>query len=94
MYGLDDLEAIAANEGSAGLDALLLPVESGVAALPRISLNAEQSTALRQGKRISIVEPVAQLCCCAVDTEGRLVALVEIDAQGALKVLRGFNSTR
>ncbi|MEP6939620.1 MAG: tRNA pseudouridine(55) synthase TruB [Rudaea sp.] len=92
MHRLADLEARIANDGLVALDRLLLPLERGLAGLFRIALTSEQSIALRQGRPIARPGEGAHDCAAAVDTQGRLVALVEIDADGVVRVLRGFNA--
>jgi tRNA pseudouridine55 synthase len=91
MYSLAQLEAIATTQGTTGLDALLLPLEQGLAALPALHVDAGQALQLRQGKRVRQDVLAAQPLCCAIDPEGRLLALVEIDAAGEVRVRRGFN---
>jgi len=92
MHTLADLEQRFAQGGLAALDRVLLPLETGIVALPQIVLSPEQVLALRQGRRIPAAGTASQACMAAVDAQGRLVALVEIDAEGAMRVLRGFNS--
>ncbi|HEY6942972.1 tRNA pseudouridine(55) synthase TruB [Dokdonella sp.] len=89
MFTLGQLEAIAAN-GMAALDACLLPLESGLAALPRLAVSAAEATLLGQGRRPVRPGASAMPLACAMDPAGRLVALVEIGG-GEMRVLRGFN---
>ncbi len=91
MHTLAGLESTLGAGGSAALDALLLPIEHGLAALPRIVVDEEESLALRQGKRLVRASAVEQPLCCAVDLQGRPIALVEIVAGGEVRVKRGFN---
>jgi tRNA pseudouridine55 synthase len=90
MYGLAQLEQELDERGLAGLDALMLPLESALDALPALHVAPEQELALRQGKRITQSEHGAATLCRALDSLNRLVALVEIDAAGEVRVLRGF----
>jgi len=91
MHTLAGLEAMLAAGGTPALDAILLPVERGLAALPRIVVADDEALALRQGKRIVLPAQGAQPLCCAMDGDGRLVALVEIATAGEVRVTRGFN---
>jgi len=91
MHTLAELDRIAADGGTAALDRLLLPLESGLSALPALRLSAEQAVQLQQGKRLLQSELNSQPLCCALDGAGKLVALVEIDAGGEVRVRRGFS---
>ncbi|MBS0582933.1 MAG: tRNA pseudouridine(55) synthase TruB [Proteobacteria bacterium] len=93
MWTLEQLQRIHVERGSAGLDELLLPLEQGLAMLPALSLSAEQAIGLRQGKRIAQGIAKDMPLCRALDAANRLVALVEIDGQGQVRVLRGFSAT-
>src|SRR5262249_39553706 len=90
MHTLTQLETIAA-EGSDALDALLLPVQESLVALPALQASPDQVIQLRQGKRIVQSALREMPICRALDEHGRLVALVEIDAGGEVRVKRGFN---
>jgi tRNA pseudouridine55 synthase len=91
MHALDDLERIAAEGGFDALDRLLLPLEAGLSALPFIELDDAQATRLRQGQALLL--PDAQTCALAwaCDAAGRLVALVRVEAGGAVRIVRGFS---
>lgn len=90
MHGLEQLEQALAEEGQAGLDALLLPLESALEALPALHVTPQQDVQLRQGKRLAQSELGPAALCRALDDRNRLVALVEISAAGEVRVLRGF----
>jgi tRNA pseudouridine55 synthase len=89
MFTLEQLEAVAAN-GPAALDACLLPLESGLAAMPHLQVSEAEAALLGQGRRLlrSGADP-AELAC-AIDPADRLVALVEVEASGEVRVRRGF----
>lgn len=87
MYTLDELTRLA-ESGPDALDALLLPIEQGLAGHPQVRLDAGQAARLRQGQTIAFAGPDGE--CVAVDAEGRAVALAEIRDQ-RLHALRGFN---
>ncbi|HEX6833852.1 MAG TPA: tRNA pseudouridine(55) synthase TruB [Rudaea sp.] len=91
MFTFAQLEAMAQGDRTA-LDALLLPVEQGLIGLPLLSLSAAQAAGLRKGKRFVQSALRDQARVRALDPEGRLVALVAIDAAGEVRVLRGFNT--
>ena len=93
MHTLAELERIHADSGSAGLDGLLLPLEAGLAALPTWHVSSDQATALRQGKRLLQADLRDVALGRALDPQDNLVALVEIDARGEVRVLRGFLET-
>jgi tRNA pseudouridine55 synthase len=92
MWTLDQLDEHATAAGSAGLDELLLPLDAGLQALPALDVSAEQALQLRQGRRFIVAGAVARPLCRARGPDGRLVALVEIDPAGAVRVRRGFNA--
>lgn len=92
MHTLDMLERLLARGGIAALDALLLPLEAGVATLPAIALDADQAARLRQGQKLVVTGCTPAPLHRAIDAGGTLLALVEIDVAGRVKILRGFNS--
>jgi tRNA U55 pseudouridine synthase TruB len=74
MHTLDELIRLAESDPAA-LDALLLPLEQGLAGYPQARLEAGQATRLRQGQAVEWQGPDGP--CVAVDAEGRAVALAE-----------------
>ena len=91
MFTLAALAEIKAAEGLPGLDRHLLPLAAGLVAWPRLELTPEQAQLLRQGRCFVQNSLKNQEICCAFESSGRLVALVRIDAQGGVRVSRGFN---
>lgn len=91
MVTLDQLES-AAGQGTDAVDAFLLPLELGLEAMPALLLSPEEAVNLRQGKRLKQTALTGHDRCRALDRDGHLVALVAIDAEGEVRVLRGFNS--
>jgi tRNA pseudouridine55 synthase len=85
MFSLDELIA---NESR---DALLLPLERGLDGLPKLVIDADEELRLRQGKTLIRSDHEESPLAYAADCAGRLVALVEIDAKGEVRVKRGFN---
>ena len=92
MVTLETLQRLVVNGDSAAIDRLLLPLQDGLATLPALTVSAEQALQLQQGKRLTQAELVNLALCRALDPRGRLVALVEIDGHGEVRVRRGFNS--
>jgi tRNA pseudouridine55 synthase len=91
MFTLEQLEAIA-TRGEVELDACLLPLESGLAAMPRLQVSAAEAVLLGQGGRLLRNDVAAAEVACAIDPAGRLVALVEVDPSGGVRVRRGFSA--
>ncbi len=89
MLGLDELRD-RAEAGEGALDALLLPLEAGLAGHPTVIVGDDDSERLRQGQRVGL-ESAPQGRCVAVDGEGRVVAIVERGVDGYLRSRRGFN---
>ena len=87
MHTLDELIRLAESDPAA-LDALLLPLEQGLAGYPQARLEAGQATRLRQGQAVEWQGPDGP--CVAVDAEGRAVALAEVSG-GYLRASRGIN---
>jgi len=91
MHTLDELRE-RAELGDEALLETLLPVTAAVAHLPAIHLDAAQSQAVAQGRRITLDEGrVPEGLCAAFADDGALLALVECSTQGQLRVQRGFN---
>jgi tRNA pseudouridine55 synthase len=81
--------------GSDDLAAALLPVASGLAAVPALQVSRADADRLALGQSVLLRGRDAPLLAgmVSVSTHGSLVALAEID-QGALKPRRIFNLTR
>ncbi len=91
MVTLAQVEAAAA-QGDEALLALMRPVAEGLAHLPAVHLDATQSQAVAQGRRVAFESsgmPAGR--CAAFAADGSLLALVELDQRGQLRVVRGFN---
>jgi tRNA pseudouridine55 synthase len=91
MTSLEALQQLQVDGDFTAIDRLLLPLEDGLAALPALTVSAEQALQLQQGKRFIQAELADRTLCRALDPGGRLIALVEIDGQGEVRVRRGFN---
>lgn len=90
MVTLATLEQ-AAEQGDAELEALLLPLSTGLAGLPSLALDEPQALAVAQGRQISWPGTSDQGRSVAFGPDGRLLALVEPDPAGRIRVVRGFN---
>ncbi|MHB8448832.1 MAG: tRNA pseudouridine(55) synthase TruB, partial [Rudaea sp.] len=90
MHTLDELERVSAAGGTAALDRLLLPLAAGVGALPALHLDAEQARRLRFGQRFAMPDWGPIPLCRGLDGQGRLVALVRLDPDGTVAIVRGF----
>lgn len=81
----------AAGQGDAALQRWLLPMEAALAGVPMLRLDPGQSLAVTQGRQIVLEDlPMTGKCALQAD-DGRLLALVERDDQGRIRILRGFN---
>ncbi|HEV7490684.1 MAG TPA: tRNA pseudouridine(55) synthase TruB [Rhodanobacteraceae bacterium] len=90
MHTLDELREVGSGAGEAALDALLLPLEEGLAGHPRLVVDDDEAERLRQGQPV-FFDGAPEGGCIAVDGDGRAVALVERGADGCLRSRRGFN---
>jgi tRNA pseudouridine55 synthase len=90
MVTLDDLRA-AAETGPDPIEACLLPVDAGLAHIPRVELDPEQTRILGFGQPVPLGQGAATGRCGVWGADGRLMALGEIADDGVLRVLRGFN---
>ena len=87
MFTFEELSAQSADS----LDSLLLPLERGLQGLPKLAIDADDEQRLRQGKTLTRPDHSETPLAYAVDGAGKLIALVEIDASGEVRVKRGFN---
>lgn len=90
MVTLDELRE-AAEQGSEAADRLILPLSAGVADLPALHLGAAAGQAVSQGRQIDWPIGHPRAYSAAFDHDGRLLALVDCDEQGRIRILRGFN---
>jgi tRNA pseudouridine55 synthase len=90
MVGLDELREVA-GQGEGAADRLVLPLAAGVADLPALHLDAAASQAVSQGRQIDWPGGQPGGRSAAFGADGRLLALVEGDEQGRIRILRGFN---
>jgi tRNA pseudouridine55 synthase len=104
MHTLAGLADLREREGEAALDACLLPVDTGLAGRPRVTLDAAQARALGLGQAVRVdppaaagrIEPVhspggeTPVDRVAVDADGRVLGLVTVAGDGRLAVRRLF----
>jgi tRNA pseudouridine55 synthase len=89
MHTLEALEAIAAGQGEAALDALLLPVDAGLVDWHAVRLDAEGARRIGQGQFVAVAAPAGDVKI--TDESGRCLGLGEVDAQGVLRPKRLFS---
>ncbi len=89
MHTFSELESMA-KQGTEALDALLLSLETGLAAQPAVLVDEDDVLALRQGRAIGVSESHAPGPCVALDREGRAIALADTRDQ-QLRPVRVFN---
>lgn len=89
MHTLDALQATAA-EGRDALDALLLPIEAGLAHVPQLVVSDEQIQRLGQGQALEWLETAATGEYAAMTPTGRAVGMVQLEADGRLRPRRLF----
>lgn len=90
MYRLDELQALSESEGEPALDALLLPVEAGLAGWRQVRLDPEQARALGQGKKVTLAAPGGPGLVNVVDAQDRSLGLGRVDDAGVLHAQRLF----
>lgn len=89
MHTLDTLQQLADTDPVA-LDALLLPLEAGLAGYPQVQVDDATVRQLAHGQAAQVDADVVG-DCVAIDSRGLARALVHRNASGQLRVLRGFN---
>lgn len=87
MHTLDALDGISAR-GEGALDALLLPVQAGLAHWRRLVLDAAQEKILRHGQRPRVGEAAGAVLAMAQD--GTAIGLAEVLGDGTLAARRLF----
>jgi tRNA pseudouridine55 synthase len=90
MHGLDELRELAAGQGEAAIDALLLPVEAGLSAWPVVDLDERQAAALGHGQPVRLDRLGHDLDVNVVDGQGRSLGLGRLEADGTLRARRLF----
>ncbi|QAU23862.1 tRNA pseudouridine(55) synthase TruB [Dyella sp. M7H15-1] len=93
MVTLDQLRD-AAKQGEEVLNRLVLPLAAGVSDLPPLHLDPQASRAVSHGRQIEWPGDAHRGRSVAFAHDGRLLALVDCDEQGRVRILRGFNLPR
>lgn len=88
MTTLERLERMRTEGGDEALDALLLPIETGLSDWPILELSPDDAEAVAHGRRIQVDTAPGRYQ--TRNREGRLLALAEVDGQGHIRILRGF----
>ena len=70
---------------------LIGAMDLGLDGIPAVVLTPEQAAFVRQGRPIRLEGPAG--LACLKDQDGRLVSMVDIDAQGAVTIRRNINDT-
>ena len=86
MISLEDFKALSQDEQ----EKLLLPIDEALVNWKKVQLSAEHSQDLRHGKLVRTTETAADSMVLAVDENGVVLALAELDAFGVLKSKRLF----
>lgn len=89
QYTLDALQALA-GQGEDALEAVLLPIEAGLADWPSVALDKDQARRLGQGQALRLHDPVPPGDIHATGEGGRSLGLAEVDAEGWLRPKRLF----
>lgn len=90
MVTLDQLGE-AATQGDEAAERWVLPLSAGVANWPELHLDAAASQAVSRGHQIAWPAGQAPARSAVFASDGRLLALVDCDEQGRVRILRGFN---
>lgn len=90
MVSLEQLEQ-ASEQGDEALLASLMPVSTGLSDLPSVQLDEVQSMAISRGQQIVLPQPRPVGRCAAFAVDGALLAAIELDDDGRVRILRGFN---
>jgi tRNA pseudouridine55 synthase len=90
MVTLEQLQE-ASGQGDEALLSWLMPVAAGLSDLPAVQLNEAQSMAVSRGQQIQLPLPQPAGRSAAFASDGALLALIELDGEGRVRILRGFN---
>ncbi len=88
MFTLDELGDLRGQGEDAALHACLLPIEAGLADWPVLHLDEHAADNVAHGRTLRVAAVPGRYRARA--PTGRLLAIGEIDAGGAFRILRGF----
>ena len=90
MVTLEHLQQ-ASEQGDECLLASLMPVSAGLCDLPQVHLDDAESMAITRGQQIQLPDPQPVGRCAAFANDGALLAVIELDNDRRVRILRGFN---
>ncbi|RTZ72541.1 MAG: tRNA pseudouridine(55) synthase TruB [Gammaproteobacteria bacterium] len=82
MITLEQLERIAEESGTAGLDELLLPLDTGLAQWPEVHLGADSTFYIKQGQPVMVPRAPTEGWVRIYDVDDRFIGVGEIDDDG------------
>lgn len=89
MQTLDELNSLA-GQGRQALDAVLLPVEAGLAGYPTLTLDAADARRFGQGQVLRAPQLTPGQLVVVCDADSRALGLASADADGKLRIQRLF----
>lgn len=89
MHTLEALQALAEGQGEAALEALLLPVDAGLAHFPAVRLDAAQAQRIARGQPVAVSAP-AETELNLTDLNGRSLGLGRLGEDGQVWPKRLF----
>lgn len=89
MVTLDALRELRERGDEAALQAVLVPIAAGLADWPALRLNEADADSVAHGRVVRVVAAAGRYR--AQSPSSHLLAIGEVDAAGAFKVLRGFS---
>ncbi len=90
MHRLEDLQALAHSQGEAALEAVLLPVDAGLAGWRQLALDSDQARALGQGRKVALASANEAGEVNVTDATGRSLGLGRVDEANILSAQRLF----
>jgi tRNA pseudouridine55 synthase len=82
MITLEQLEQVAREEGTEGLDQLLLPLDTGLAQWPEVHLGADSTFYIKQGQPVMVPRAPTEGWVRIYGVDDRFIGVGEIDDDG------------
>lgn len=82
MVTLEQLEALAEEKGTTGLDELLLPIDTGLAQWPAVYLGADSTFYIKQGQPVMVPKAPTEGWVRIYGVDERFIGVGEIDDDG------------
>lgn len=82
MITLEQLEQLAQEEGTAGLDRLLLPLDTGLAQWPEVHLGADSTFYIKQGQPVMVPRAPTEGWVRIYGVDDQFIGVGEIDDDG------------